>query len=74
MSSGREIRPIKAHDVLDLSISRRYPPAEYSNACFSTSHIHSFRALSSSHATLYLNTVTTLIYRGRLQFFGSALL
>jgi len=32
MSLGRETRPIKAHDVLDLSIWHRYPLMEYSNA------------------------------------------
>ena len=42
MSLGRATRPIKAHDVLDLSISRRYHLAEYSNAWFRTrlTYIH----------------------------------
>jgi hypothetical protein len=65
MSFGRETRPIKAHHVRDLSISR------------TSQDLRTFISgtiFSSSDATLYLNIETTLIYRECHHFFGSALL
>jgi len=76
MYLGRETRPIKSHDVFDLSISHRYPLAEFSNACCST-RLRTFISgtlSNSSDATLYLKIVTTLIYRGCNHLFGSVLL